>query len=445
MKGAKKMICKSIARERTSHSRGAVNAVKVCSRWSLILLLLALAFAVPAWAQVCTPPPSGMVGWWPGDGNANDIVGSNNGTLHGGVTFTPGEVGQAFNFDGSTGYVQVPQNNLWEFGSNDFTVDFWINLRRLPTAGNLDQRDVFDIIGVDEGPGRRNKWLVRFGAGVLTFHVNDNGTGPGPVFLAQAPFSPNVGQWYFLAFTRNGNTWTTYINGVAAGTTTNYPRTINNINADLTWGLVEAGRFLNGLMDEVEIYNRGLSAVEIVSIFAAGSAGKCKPGSARAAYVANAGSNSVSVINPTTNTVVATVTVGHNPVHVAVTPNGANAYVSNAGANTVSVINTATNSVVATVQVGFNPVHAAVTPNGSSVYVTNVRSNSVSVISTATNAVLATVSVGANPVHVAITPDGGRAYVTNAGSNNVSVIDTATNTVTATVPVGRNPVNVAVF
>jgi len=254
-----------------------------------------------------------------------------------------------------------------------------------------------------------------------------------------------VGQWYFLAFTRNGNTWTTYINGVAAGTTTNYPRTINNINADLTWGLVEAGRFLNGLMDEVEIYNRGLSAVEIVSIFAAGSAGKCKPGSARAAYVANAGSNSVSVINPTTNTVVATVTVGHNPVHVAVTPNGANAYVSNAGANTVSVINTATNSVVATVQVGFNPVHAAVTPNGSSVYVTNVRSNSVSVISTATNAVLATVSVGANPVHVAITPDGGHAYVTNAGSNNVSVIDTATNTVTATVPVGRNPVNVAVF
>ena len=29
----------------------------------------------------CTPAPSGLVGWWPGEGNANDIVGTNNGTL----------------------------------------------------------------------------------------------------------------------------------------------------------------------------------------------------------------------------------------------------------------------------------------------------------------------------------------------------------------------------
>src|SRR5437879_13404227 len=105
-------------------------------------------------------------------------------------------------------------------------------------------------------------------------------------------------------------------------------------------------------MDEVEIYNRGLSAVEIVSIFAAGSAGKCKPGSARAAYVANAGSNSVSVIDPTTNKVVATVKVGHNPVHVAVTTNGANDYVSNDAANRLSGINTGNTRAVAPVQVG---------------------------------------------------------------------------------------------
>ena len=59
---------------------------------------------------------------------------------------------------------------------------------------------------------------------------------------------------------------------------------------------------------------------------------------ARGVYITNAGSKSVSVINPSTNTVVATVTVGRNPVHAAVTPNGASAYITNAGANTVSVI-----------------------------------------------------------------------------------------------------------
>ena len=50
--------------------------------------------------QLCTPPPPGMVAWWPGEGNANDIRGGNNGTPQGGVTFPAGEVGQAFSFDG---------------------------------------------------------------------------------------------------------------------------------------------------------------------------------------------------------------------------------------------------------------------------------------------------------------------------------------------------------
>jgi YVTN family beta-propeller protein len=77
-------------------------------------------------------------------------------------------------------------------------------------------------------------------------------------------------------------------------------------------------------------------------------------------YVANAGSHSVSVIDPATNTVVATVPVGSNPVYTAVTPDGTKAYVTNAGAKSVSVIDPSTNSVAATVPVGSNPVNVAV-------------------------------------------------------------------------------------
>lgn len=36
--------------------------------------------------EPCVPPPSGLVSWWPGDGNASDIQGSNSGTLLGGAT-----------------------------------------------------------------------------------------------------------------------------------------------------------------------------------------------------------------------------------------------------------------------------------------------------------------------------------------------------------------------
>jgi YVTN family beta-propeller protein len=54
---------------------------------------------------------------------------------------------------------------------------------------------------------------------------------------------------------------------------------------------------------------------------------RAKP-SVRAVYITNEGSKSVSVINPSTNTVVSTVAVGLNPIDAAVTPNGATAYVT---------------------------------------------------------------------------------------------------------------------
>ena len=73
------------------------------------------------------------------------------------------------------------------------------------------------------------------------------------------------------------------------------------------------------------------------------------------AYVANTGSNSVSVIDTTSNNVVATVGVGDAPKGLAITPDGTRVYVTNANDNTVSVISAASNTVVATVGVGALP------------------------------------------------------------------------------------------
>ena len=72
------------------------------------------------------------------------------------------------------------------------------------------------------------------------------------------------------------------------------------------------------------------------------------------AYITNSGSNSVSVIDTATNTVIATVAVGFNPWGVAVHPDGSRVYVAKYS-QTVSVIDTATNTVVGTVQVGTGP------------------------------------------------------------------------------------------
>jgi len=126
-------------------------------------------------------------------------------------------------------------------------------------------------------------------------------------------------------------------------------------------------------------------------------------------YVPNILSDNVSVIDPATNSVVATVPVGNFAAAVAVTPNGDFAYVSNLADNTVSVISAATNTVIATVPVGTQPFGLAVTPNGEFVYVASSSSNSVSVIDTATNTVTATIAV-TRAQFVAITPNGALAY-----------------------------------
>jgi YVTN family beta-propeller protein len=168
-------------------------------------------------------------------------------------------------------------------------------------------------------------------------------------------------------------------------------------------------------------------------------------------YVTNYGdpgtpmdAGSVSVINTATNTVIGSpISVGRNPVGVAVTPDGSKVYVTNYGGTrtdlsdtgtTVSVISTATNTVIGSpISVGRNPVGVAVTPDGSKVYVTNEFAaglGTVSVISTATNTVIGSpISVGRTPFGVAVTPDSRKVYVTNLQDNTVSVIDTATDAV----------------
>jgi YVTN family beta-propeller protein len=148
------------------------------------------------------------------------------------------------------------------------------------------------------------------------------------------------------------------------------------------------------------------------------------------------------VINTTTNTVTATITVGTYPWSVAVTPNGEYAYVTNEGGNTVSVINTATNTVTATITVGNYPRCVAITPDGAYAYVTNNDPvGTVSIINTATNAVTATVTVGSLPDSVAITPNGEYAYVTNNVSGTISVISTTTSTATPTSTPAPSPGN----
>src|SRR5260370_29812046 len=99
---------------------------------------------------------------------------------------------------------------------------------------------------------------------------------------------------------------------------------------------------------------RGLRMPGLLAVAAVAIAGLI--GSAQAlaqnAYITNTPANTVSVVDTSTNTVIATIPVGNTPYAVAVRPDGSRAYIGNQNDNTVSAIDTSTNTVIATIPVG---------------------------------------------------------------------------------------------
>jgi len=132
---------------------------------------------------------------------------------------------------------------------------------------------------------------------------------------------------------------------------------------------------------------------------------------------------------PAQSTVV-TDTVGTYPAGIAINPATNTIYVTNHDSNTVSVINGATNTMVATIPVGNNPMAIAVNPVTNTIYVGNFGETSVSVISGVTNAVTATLTVGTNPAAIAVDSAANIIYVADWGSSQGSIINGATNAVT---------------
>jgi YVTN family beta-propeller protein len=104
--------------------------------------------------------------------------------------------------------------------------------------------------------------------------------------------------------------------------------------------------------------------------------------------VANNCGNTVSLADASTKTTTATIPVGATPYGVVVSPDRALACVVDRGSDHVSVIDTSTNSVTAaaTVGIGSAPQGVAVDPSGSLVYVTNANGDTLSVFTVAPGA-----------------------------------------------------------
>ncbi len=211
----------------------------------------------------CISPPSGLVGWWPGDGNANDVRNGNNGVLTNGATFTAGMVGQAFHLDGLNDAVVV--GNPTNLQLQSFTIDAWI------------RRASIDQVTRNGTDGE----LFSYGAGGYCLALRSNGrlvvSKVGYDEVVSSLLTVSDMNLHHVAVTKSGSTVIFYVDGVAE-TAAAYDPGFSFTTRVAIGATVDpiAGNFY-GDIDELEIFNRALSASEIQAIYSAAQAGKCKP------------------------------------------------------------------------------------------------------------------------------------------------------------------------
>jgi hypothetical protein len=172
------------------------------------------ASAIPA--RAATPTPAHL---WHAEGNADDSIGADNGTLVG-AGFGPGVLGpdQAFSFAGGTQRVVFNKS-----GGNrrrgDFTLAFYIKTTSTRSEGIWEKRIACNSDGTP---------LWTFGhhpTGQIRLELFTGSTS----YIVDSTTSVNDGNWHLVVATRHGVTFSLYIDGNLEGTTTT-ATTVNLIN-----------------------------------------------------------------------------------------------------------------------------------------------------------------------------------------------------------------------
>jgi len=236
--------------------------------------------------QYCAPTPDSLVAWWPGDGNGLDVTGNHSGKVWSGVTFPGGVAGQAFGFDGTSGYVAVPDAPALSphVGTNgEMSVEAWVWISQYPERDSITGWDYRDVLTKGE-PGSWEYLLRIDTAGVPGFHVVSPSAAPPTASAVGGQLLLN--RWHHLVGTlKKGQFVRLYQDGQLVADGTNFDIITADTTSPLYIGRRAEGGFFRGLVDEPAIYSRALNSEEIVALYAGGSEGKCYDGGPKPVFV----------------------------------------------------------------------------------------------------------------------------------------------------------------
>jgi len=255
---------------------GTIDDVRVYNRVLSATEILQL-YNIGASSKVAVSPSQGsgqlgkgLVGYWTFDGKdmtngvAADVSGSgDNGSLTNGkftniatsTFYRPGKIGQALNFDGINDSLNVNRATS-TIATGNVTVSAWINANTLLGNG--------DVFALADSASSNDVYLYRSTTGVcFAIWLTSKLTACS----AANTIKQNV--WYHVVGTFSSvSGQIVYINAVSSGTNSNTSR--GSTKSALALIGAEGSTpttFFGGLMDDVRVYNRALSATEITQLY----------------------------------------------------------------------------------------------------------------------------------------------------------------------------------
>lgn len=231
-----------------------------------ILLTAAITLGLAAKTMAQVPnyvPTNGLVGWWPFNGNANDISGNgNNGTVSGAALTTDRNSisNNAYLFNGSSSYINIPNSTSLQFNGG-ITFSTWLYASAFPSP-------VAYWFSKGADGGTPYSWTSSVDAGtkkatVSIFDNNNQNCG------ASSTTSLLLNTWIHVVHSFDGSFARTYVNGVLESSISCSYSTFSNSYA-LIFGrrhISGLPYFWNGKIDDFGLWNRALTQQEITALY----------------------------------------------------------------------------------------------------------------------------------------------------------------------------------
>jgi len=265
-----------VERNNTSYTKGKLDDIAIYNRAlsTQEITQLYTGQVIPSYV-----PTNGLVGYWPFNGNANDASGyGNNGTVNG-ATLTAdrfGNLNTAYLFKNKTDFIDLTGKSIAGTGNAQRSIFVWVKTNdstqymRIISTGTSAVGQAFNII------------LMYNGVPVIMgYHPSD--------------YLPNTGmhvadnQWHQIGVTYDGTFIKIYVDGIlqnssnqflttglSPGGQISYNTTGNNnyFGAPNDPGLDNTYRF-SGLLDDITIYNRSFTAIEVQNLYNSSSPSTC--------------------------------------------------------------------------------------------------------------------------------------------------------------------------